>query len=66
MKCQRKDSKKAKEYRQFRGVLGRLRTAAMTVQLFMPISGVEKWPFSKFFFSALGGHVSDLARKSLS
>ena len=29
LKCQRKDSKKAKEHRQFRGVLGRWRTAAV-------------------------------------
>ena len=29
LKCQRKDSKKAKEHRQFRGVLGRWRTAAI-------------------------------------
>ena len=29
LKCQRKDSKKAKEYRQFRGVIGRWRTAAI-------------------------------------
>ena len=29
LKCQRKDSKKAKEYRQFCGVLGRWRTAAI-------------------------------------
>ena len=29
LKCQRKDSKKAKEYRQFLGVIGRWRTAAI-------------------------------------
>ena len=29
LKCQRKDSKKAKEHRQFHGVLGRWRTAAI-------------------------------------
>ena len=29
LKCQRKDSKNAKEHRQFRGVLGRWRTAAI-------------------------------------
>ena len=29
LKCQRKDSKKVKEHRQFRGVLGRWRTAAI-------------------------------------
>ena len=29
LKCQRKDSKKAKEHRQFRGVPGRWRTAAI-------------------------------------
>ena len=29
LKCQRKDSKKAKEYRRFRGVIGRWRTAAI-------------------------------------
>ena len=29
LKCERKDSKKAKEHRQFRGVLGRWRTAAI-------------------------------------
>ena len=47
LKCQRKDSKKAKEHRQFRGVLGRWRTAA--IDRFMPHSGVEKPPFSQFF-----------------
>ena len=32
-----------KEHRQFRGVLG------AGVQLFMPVSGVEKTPFWQFF-----------------
>ena len=50
LKCQRKDSKQAKEHLQFRGVFGRWRTAAIrTVQLFMLVSGVEKPPFRRFF-----------------
>ena len=34
LKCQRKDSKKAKEHRQFHGVLGRWRTAAIDLTTF--------------------------------
>ena len=62
LKCQRKDSKKAKEHRQFRGVLGRWRTAAWPYN-FSCLSAVSKNRRFRSFFSALGCH---LARKSLS
>ena len=62
LKCQRKDSNKAKEQRHFRGVLGAGVQPRSTIQLFMPVSGVEKPPFSQF---CLAFGVS-LARKSLS
>ena len=40
LKCQRKDSKKAKEHRQFRGVLGRWRTAPIDRTTFPCLSAV--------------------------
>ena len=49
MKCQRKDSKKAKEHSQFRGVLGAGVQPRSTVQHFMSVSDVEKRPSSQFF-----------------
>ena len=42
LKCQRKDSKKAKEHRQFRGVLGRWRTAAIDRTTFHACQGCRK------------------------
>ena len=63
LKCQRKDSKKAKEHRQFRGVLGRRRTAAIDRTTFHPFQRCRKTAVFAVFFSAFGCH---LARKSLS
>ena len=48
LKCQRKDSKKAKEHRQFRGVLGRWRTAAINRTTFHACQRCQKRPFSQF------------------
>ena len=62
LKCQRKDSKKVKEHRHFRGVLGRWRTAAIDRTLVMPVSDVEKRPSSQFF---LGFGVSFGEKKPL-
>ena len=58
-----KSRKKRKNTAGFVASLGAGVQPRSTVQLFMPVSGVEKPPFSQFFFSALGCH---LARKSLS
>ena len=63
LKCQRKDSKKAKEYRQFRGVIGRWRTAAIDRTTFHACQRCRKTAVFAVFFSALGCH---LARESLS
>ena len=50
LKCQRKDSKKAKEHRQFRGVLGRWRIAATDRTTFHACQRCRnKPPFSQFF-----------------
>ena len=49
LKCQRKDSKKAKEHRQFRGVLGRWRTAAIDRTTFHACQRRRKTAFSQFF-----------------
>ena len=62
LKCQRKDSKKAKEHRQFRGVLGRWRTAAID-RNFSCLWALSKNGRFRCFFSDLGCH---LANKSLS
>ena len=62
-KCQRKDSKKAKEHRQFRGVLGRWRTAAIDRTIFHACQRCRKTAVFAVFFSALGCH---LARESFS
>ena len=62
LKCQRKVSKKAKEHRQFRGVLGRWRTAAIDRTTFHACQRCRKTAVFAVFFSALGCH---LARKSL-
>ena len=58
-----KTRKKRKNTASFVASLGAGVQPRSTVQLFMPVSGVEKRPFSQFFFSAFGCH---LARKSLS
>ena len=63
LKCQRKNSKKAKEHRQFRGVLGRWRTAAIDRTTFHACQRCRKTAVFAVFFSALGCH---LVRKSLS
>ena len=63
LKCQRKDSKKAKEHRQFRGVLGRWRTAGDRPYNFSCLSALSKNGRFRSFFSDLGCH---LASKSLS
>ena len=63
LKCQRKDSKKAKEHRQLRGVLGRWRTAAIDRTTFHACQRCWKTAVFAVFFSALGCH---LAKKSLS
>ena len=63
LKCQRKDSKKAKEHRQFLGVLGRWRTAAIDRTIFHACQRCRKTAVFAVFFSALGCH---LPRKSLS
>ena len=63
LKCQRKVLKKAKEHRQFRGVLGRWRTAAIDRTTFHACWVVSKNRRFRSFFWALGYH---LARKSLS
>ena len=63
LKCQRKDSKKAKEHRQFRGVLGRWRTAAIDRTIFHACQRCRKTAVFAVFCSALGCH---LPRKSLS
>ena len=63
LKCQRKDSKKAKEHGQFRGVLGRWRTAAIDRTTFHACQRCRKTAVLAVFFPALGCH---LARKSLS
>ena len=44
-----KTHKKANEHSQLRGVLGRWLKLRWTVQLFMPVNDVEKWPFRQFF-----------------
>ena len=62
LKCQRKDSKKVKEHRQFRGVLGRWRTAAVERYNLSCLSAMSKNGRLRSFSSALGYH---LARKSL-
>ena len=49
LKCQRKDSKKAKEHRQFRGVLGRWRTAAIDRTTFHACQRCRKTAVSQFF-----------------
>ena len=46
--CQRKDSKKAKEHRQFVASLGAGVQPRPTVQLFVPVSDVEKRPSSVY------------------
>ena len=63
LKCQRKDSKKAKEHRQFRGVVGRWRTAAIDRTTCHACQRCQKKRRFGSFFSASGCH---LARKSLS
>ena len=63
LKCQRKDSKKAKEHRQFRGVLGCWRTAAIDSTTFHACQRCGKTAVFAVFSSALGCH---LASKSLS
>ena len=63
LKCQRKVSEKAKEHRQFRGVLGRWRTAANDRTTFHACQRCRKTAVFAVFFSALECH---LARKSLS
>ena len=62
-KCRRKDSKKAKEHRQFRGVFGRWRTAPIDRTTFHACQRCRKNDVLAVFFSASGCH---LARKSLS
>ena len=49
MKCQRKDSKKAKEHSQFRGVLGRRRTAAIDRTTFHVCQRCRKTAFFAVF-----------------
>ena len=56
LKCLRKVSKKAKEHRRFRGVLGRWRTAEIDRTTFHACQRVEKPPFSQFF-SRLWGDI---------
>ena len=63
LKCQRKDSKKAKQHRRFRGVLGRWRTAAIDRTTFHACLRCRKTAVFAVFFSTLGCH---LARESLS
>ena len=63
LKCQRKDSKKAKEHRQFGGVFGRWRTAAIDRTTFHACQRCRKTAVSPFFFLGFGCH---LASKSLS
>ena len=56
LKCQRKDSKKkAKEHRQFRGVLGRWCTAAIDCTTFRVCQRCRKTAVFAVLFSALGG-----------
>ena len=67
LKCQRKDSKKVKEHRQFCGVLGRWRPWALAYSRDRPynlscLSAMSKNGCLRNFSSALGCH---LARKSL-
>ena len=57
LKCQRKDSKKAKEHRQFRGVFGRWRTAAIDRTIFHACQRCRKTAIFAVFFSALGCHL---------
>ena len=49
LKCRRKDSKKRKNTASFVASLGAGVQPRSTVQLFMPVSGVEKTPFWQFF-----------------
>ena len=49
LKCQRKDSKKTKEHRQFRGVLGRCRTAAIDRTTFYACQRCRKTAVSQLF-----------------
>ena len=63
LKCQRKDSKEAKEHRQFCGVHGRQCTAAIDRTTFHACQRCQKKGRFRSFFSAMGCH---LARKSLS
>ena len=49
LKCQRKDSKKVKEHRQFRGVFGRWRTAAIDRTTFHACQRCRKTAVSPFF-----------------
>ena len=49
LKCQRKDSKKAKEHRQFHGVLGRWRTAAIDRTTFHTCQRCRKTAFLAVF-----------------
>ena len=58
-----KTRKKAKEHREFRGVLGRWRVAAIDRTTFHACQRCRKTTVFAVFFSALGCH---LARKSLS
>ena len=62
LKCQRKDSKKVKEHRQFRGVLGRWRTAAIDRTTCHACQRCLKTAVFAVFPRLLGCH---LARKSL-
>ena len=54
LKCQRKDSKREKEHRQFRGVLGRWRTAAIDRTTFHACQRCRKMAVFRSFFLALG------------
>ena len=62
LKCQRKDSKKVKEHRQFRGVLGRWRTAAIDHTTCHACQRCRKTAVFAVFPRLLGCY---LARKSL-
>ena len=58
LKCQRKDSKKAKDYRQFRGVIGRWRTAAIDGTTFRACQRCRKTAvFACAVFSRLWGVI---------
>ena len=54
LKCRRKDSKKAKEHRQFRGVLGRWRTAPIDRTTFNACQRCRKNAVLAVFFFSFG------------